>query len=347
MLYHDIVTSTQEVADNAQDVRVNREACLKAAKDIKNQMILKKYSTETWSQHPLNPIVSSDMTTCKGKLVLSPEQAVDWIFTIDLLNFSFWSDATDQSQRFTVSFNGECYTGYWSLVAAINRALSNGIPITTPEYWISPEFSKDTLAQIFASETAEQVPLLEERYGVLVEAGRTLQKMKCESLCKVIDTAGHSAQRLLETVTSNFASFNDTSEYTNKNGTRHEVAIYKRAQILVADLWACFQNKGYGQFDDIDTLTMFADYRVPQILYSLGCIEYSPRLTEHICAERNIEHNTQWEIELRACSIYAVELMRPICETNAVLIDFYLWDTAKEQEDSARIPCHRTRSIYY
>ena len=39
------------------------------------------------------------------------------------------------------------------------------------------------------------------------------------------------------------------------------VSLYKRAQILIADLWLCFDGQGLGQFDDIDTLTMFADYR--------------------------------------------------------------------------------------
>ena len=34
--------------------------------------------------------------------------------------------------------------------------------------------------------------------------------------------------------------------------------MYKRAQILVADLWACFEGKGYGYFEDIDKITMFA-----------------------------------------------------------------------------------------
>ena len=40
-----------------------------------------------------------------------------------------------------------------------------------------------------------------------------------------------------------------------------EVTIYKRAQILVADIWACCGAKGYGEFKDIDVITMFADYR--------------------------------------------------------------------------------------
>ena len=39
------------------------------------------------------------------------------------------------------------------------------------------------------------------------------------------------------------------------------VLILKRAQILVADIWGCYQGQGLGQFDDIDELTMFADYR--------------------------------------------------------------------------------------
>jgi hypothetical protein len=39
------------------------------------------------------------------------------------------------------------------------------------------------------------------------------------------------------------------------------VSFYKRAQILIADIWGCFEGKGLGFFEDIDHLTMFADYR--------------------------------------------------------------------------------------
>ena len=44
------------------------------------------------------------------------------------------------------------------------------------------------------------------------------------------------------------------------------VALYKRAQILIADLWLCFDGEGLGQFDDIDTVTMFADYRYESVM---------------------------------------------------------------------------------
>lgn len=40
-----------------------------------------------------------------------------------------------------------------------------------------------------------------------------------------------------------------------------QVTFYKRAQILVADIWGCFEGQGIGFFADIDCITMFADYR--------------------------------------------------------------------------------------
>lgn len=56
------------------------------------------------------------------------------------------------------------------------------------------------------------------------------------------------------------------------------VAIYKRAQILVADIWACCGGEGLGEFHDIDEMTAFADYRIPQALVWLGAFQYSDTL---------------------------------------------------------------------
>lgn len=57
-----------------------------------------------------------------------------------------------------------------------------------------------------------------------------------------------------------------------------------------------------------------------------------------------------------ACSIWCVELIRreiqkahPDTHVNAILIDFFLYDTMKEMEAAGKetIPHHRTRSIWY
>ena len=50
-----------------------------------------------------------------------------------------------------------------------------------------------------------------------------------------------------------FLCFRDEAYFDSKT-----VRFYKRSQILVADLWACFEGESYGSFHDIDTITMFA-----------------------------------------------------------------------------------------
>lgn len=80
---------------------------------------------------------------------------------------------------------------------------------------------------------------------------------------------------------------------------RKTVRILKRAQILVADLWACFDGLDYGEFYDIDKITMFADYRIPQILNSLGCMQYSPLLETTLRKKKLIETGHSWEVQIR------------------------------------------------
>ena len=50
-----------------------------------------------------------------------------------------------------------------------------------------------------------------------------------------------------------FPCFKDEMSFEGKT-----IRFYKRAQILVADLWACFGGESYGRFEDINEITMFA-----------------------------------------------------------------------------------------
>lgn len=68
--------------------------------------------------------------------------------------------------------------------------------------------------------------------------------------------------------------------FSNHQGKR--IAFYKRAQILVADTWSVLEGKGDGCFEDISSITMFADYRLPQILVYLGALKYSDELLKKL-----------------------------------------------------------------
>lgn len=106
----------------------------------------------------------------------------------------------------------------------------------------------------------------------------------------------------------------------------------------------------------MEVMLTLVDYRIPQMLNSLGCLQYSPPLTHYIKQLKQIESGHPWEVQLRGCSIWCVELIRreilrqdPHAHVNAILIDFFLYDSIKEHEarDTELIPHHRTRSIWY
>ena len=74
---------------------------------------------------------------------------------------------------------------------------------------------------------------------------------KESDIINVIEEANRSAIKLANTVALNFPSFYDVADY---HGLK--VAFLKRAQILAADLWGAFGGLGWGQFDDMDKLTI-------------------------------------------------------------------------------------------
>lgn len=152
--------------------------------------------------------------------------------------------------------------------------------------------------------------------------------------------------------------------------------FWKRAQILVAETWAAFypvtNNDTSLQHpffpEGVHELTMFADYRVPQILHHLAILTYPPFLLSLLEHHTPLQPGCREELSIRAASVLAVEAIRAEirlmdgdsteqCNVSSVLIDFYLWDLAKKVEMGEQliegietqevIPAHRTRSVWY
>jgi hypothetical protein len=90
----------------------------------------------------------------------------------------------------------------------------------------------------------------------------------------------------------------------------HQVFLYKRAQIFVADLWGAFKGQGLGEFKDIASITMFADYVVPAVLRHWGILTCSHALAKMMDSLQELAPGSEEEVELRACTITAVERLR-------------------------------------
>lgn len=120
------------------------------------------------------------------------------------------------------------------------------------------------------------------------------------SVAELIYAADGSAARLVNLLAQDFDCFRDEHRYEDGKMIR----LMKRAQILVADLWACFNGESYGEFRDIDKITMFADYRIPQILMTMGALYCSPGIAAAIKDKKMIESGCAWELQIRGKSLH-------------------------------------------
>lgn len=176
--------------------------------------------------------------------------------------------------------------------------------------------------------------------------GRLLQERYDSRFENLVNAAGGSAEKLVELLLD-MPFYRDIGRYGDI-----EVPFLKRAQITAADLHLALGGKGWGRFDDIDRLTMFADNLVPHVLRLDGVLAYDRALAARIDAGELIPIGSAEEIEIRACALHAVELLKDECERagrRAVTsrgLDYLLWNRGQQPRYKA-VPRHRTRSVFY
>jgi hypothetical protein len=252
-----------------------------------------------------------------------------------------------------VTFRGNKLDGYWALAAALKRALEKHPHIADAEFLarISPQ----DLARILRGNTT--IPLFTERWRNVRELGAVLREHWGGSATTFVADARHDATRLTQMVAENFASFDDIAVYDNR-----PVHFFKRAQILAADLYGAFGGKDWGTLDNLETLTAFADYKLPQILRAWDILQYAPALARKIDAQIELATGDAAEIEIRAATLWAVEFLRDAlgrrgCELWSIQVDWILWEASQSRPNLANIskplqewtlkPYHRVRTIYY
>ncbi|MCI2429714.1 queuosine salvage family protein [Candidatus Acetothermia bacterium] len=265
------------------------------------------------------------------------ERTVQYLFILDALNFCFWPEP-----RWRYRYEGELLNGYLALASALKDAVARDA--TVLEAAFLAQMSEHRLREILSGENV--IPLLTERVAVLQEAGAVLQAQYHGQAVNLVEEAECSTERLVKLLAENFSSFRDEAIYRGER-----VYFYKRAQIFCADLYGAFGGQRWGRFRDIEKLTAFADYKLPQVLRHLGILRYSPALAHKIDRREELLAGSEEEIEIRAHTIWAVELLQR--ELNRLgrawrsfEIDWLLWNLG-QREEFCQKPSHRTRTIFY
>ena len=315
-----VLDTTRFVMENSKHVSIDREKISEFCVDFDLG------STKHWLRE--SPFDLS---------LLDEVGRANFLFVFNSINFCYWGEP-----KWTVEHRGEMADGAWGMITAFGRAIESESPIVDADFLAS--LSEESLRHIFRGNVT--IPLFAERLAILREVGAILCDRYEGRFTNFIEKAGGDAMELVRLVVENFPSYEDVSPYDGRN-----VVFRKRAQLLVSDTYHVFEGNGPGQFSNIHRLTAFADYKIPQVLRKHGILRYMDELAEKVDGMIFIPKNSGEEVEIRANTIWAVELIREVLDRRSpgitsALVNDMLWLAGHDKSPLDK-PYHRTRTISY
>jgi len=266
--------------------------------------------------------------------ILNPEQKLNFLFVLNSISFSYWG-----RPKWTVKYDGLEFDGAKGMIAGLARAITNGIQILNPSYL--SEITQEQLEEILKGNVT--ISLIKERREILNELGKKTLQTYSGKFSKIVEKAGGDALEFVEIMLDEFPSFGDYSKYRGK-----DVYFNKRSQLLASDISRLFP----GLLDkNANQLTACADYKLPQVLRRFGIFEYDEELSKKIDNQFEISKGSFDELEIRAKTIQAVEIIKggletKIPEITSAEINDYLWIAGQMKMPEDR-PYHLTRTTSY
>jgi hypothetical protein len=273
------------------------------------------------------------------------ERVALYILALDSINFCFWPTTSDDDHGY--------YYEYEDLAKTLTRIAEKdhedpNSKTSLSSYALSAEclakMNLHEMTNLFQTNHPEGTlpPDLALRCQLWNEVGQGLLQNYKGSAWNMIE--GKTAVKLVNCL----LQFDGFCDYNNND----DVWFLKRAQICVAD-WNASLALG---LEDVDELTTFADYRVPQLLRHLGILTYSDELATKINDLQELDKNSAEEYSIRAATVVAVDAI--VSELNkldpderhwnAVETDWYLWQLGEKMQHRGQLePHHRVRTMYY
>ena len=270
------------------------------------------------------------------------EHIIAYICVIDSLNFCFWP-TTQDGYEFEYGDMVNCL----NTLLKTNLDFFNALSLSN----LKPNNLQENLYNLCPQikNSNKQFPLLEERCRSLNEFGKFIVNKHKGSFTDFVKNNSNNLNKIMVDIIQNVSTFRDETIYKGK-----QIFMYKRIQILGADLYSSLNDYTLENFKvtGIEHLTMFPDYRVPQILCELNIMQYETTLKQRIENYVQIAPNSEEEIEIRASTIEVVEVMKKLLKDESKIdvysihLDYFLWNEGEKMRKDM-IPHHRTLTIFY
>lgn len=327
-----IRVATAQVMAETRDVRIDQRAVERVARQLVDDAA--------------EPPAWDDTLHFRG----TPEETAGWVVVLDMLNYCFWPQGPDPDVRWRVTWRGVTHDGYDALAAALHRAVvDDGEPIWALA-WLRA-IDAGTVARILrGDEGGPGIPLLEERISCLRDLAEPRHQRDAQPADIAIDARG-SADRVVRLAIRRYLMYEDTAVWRRRDGLVLDVPMLKRAQILAADLAGALRGTELAITKDLDLLTAFADYKVPQVLRHLGVLRYAEPLSRWIHYRDRIPPNHPCEVAIRAGTVQACERIVAAArglglEITAAELDWRLWQLGQSLPGTVE-PYHRTVTTNY
>lgn len=254
------------------------------------------------------------------------EKLLNYLLLIDCNNFCFW---------------GVNKEGYFALAKDLKKFFEKKPESANLNYFAKINFND--FKKTFLSLAKFQ--LAQKRWLITKKVSKYIVKNYKGEFYNFVKSAKNSTKKLIEKIYKELYSFNDISKFRNK-----KIYFLKRAQHLTANIWGALDGKDIGNFYDLDYLTAFADYKLPQLLNHYGILEYSQNLIKKLKNKEIIRKNSKLEIEIRANTVWAVEYLKQKLHKKGINIfsfqvDWLLWDLSHKIK--LKLPHHRTITYFY
>ncbi len=265
-----------------------------------------------------------------------PESTAAFVMSLDAINFG--------SGYFPYIQKRPGMSGYHTIAASLRDFVADTGAITAARL---ADLTLDDVAAIF-DQLLDGGPAHELMHlftTALHDLAAFIEHTGDGTFLSVVEAADGSASTLVEML-DEMPYYHDVHQHP-----AGDVLLYKRAQITVQDLAVTFDHKGPGHFEDLRSLTMFADNLVPHVLRVNEILRFSPELLARIEAVEDIPVGSVEEVEIRACGLHAVELLTTEVRNlgnrvTTAALDNILWNTGA-QAIYKSVPRHRSRCVFY
>ena len=306
-----IIKSCKYVANNSKSVKIDETNLDKFIGKIK------KVETEHWLA--FSPYNLLDLPT---------ETIINFLLVYEAIDFSFWGNP-----KWTIDTPTGKEDGSIALLYVILKYVREK---NTTDF---SNITKDEFREVLKGNV--EIPLFEERYHIIRDVSRIVNENMNGNFYEFIKGITIDME-LFNIIIKYFPNFKDERKYREKT-----IYFYKLAQLLTSDILHIRELKENIKVD-YSHLVGCSDYKIPQVMRGLGILEYSDKLSNIIDNKKEIEVNSEYEIEIRANMLIAIDLIKKKLENKVCAIDIndYIWSQGRNKNIELK-PYHLTRNTNY